>query len=462
MKKWAIAVLTASLLIALLFTGCTEKPPAASAPTPTPTESVPTPALPEVPVNSEQSLETYGSLTLEEQFEHHSIGRLCSVAASSATPGDDYYEKLRAYVVAYMEGGGIVLPDGFTVSHDPGTPLYYSAEQKKEAGIPPAKVYLTNFNTPEGEDSVFASILELESDYLKGEDFPTYIARAVLTPQSPKSTELFFSDVDGDGSLDYALRFYLADAPEESSECYFIRLKDRRFEAESVTLEAWLGAKTGYEQYTSSYVMRLNVKAGTNLTAQALEHYNALSKGASRGKTEVDGLYAGAAALTVKPSYSGGVSSWALSLTTPEGVLAGGFDAEGGQYDVNMACIDLTGDGKEEIIFSIVPMEGAGGELHVFTEREGALREMLTICNGNPTQKQAQYADSYFLIPDGFTYVGDAQRGDYMNRYLRATCISTEGINLLRIAAEEGGATAQTYLWWDGTGFEVVYQVVFQ
>lgn len=467
MKKNVVITLFAVLL--LLLAGCApeEKPPApTSIPTPTP---APTFAMPEVPANTEEGMEAYASLSTEEQMAYHSIGRLV-YSAAHISPGADYYEAIRAYVTKFMQDGGAQLPEGFTVSDDPGTALYFPGDEEGKSA-PAAKFYATDFHAPEDGERVFASILELESGYLDGEDFPRYIARAVLVASAPKDTEYFAYDADGDGSLDYAFRFYVSGVPYEQSEseCYIVHLKNWRFQVEPVTAEAWAEAKKGYDRNNAAYNMRQNVKKGVNLRATSLDAYNSLTKPfrgeGTRGTARIGGLYGGEASLTVDFLYRGGASSWTLALNTPGGVFLGGLQAEGtSYYTANIGCVDLTGDGREEIIFHVEAHEGAGSneELHVFTQSDGAIKEILTVCDGNPEEKQTQYASSYFLIPNGFTYKNGAKHGDFESNYTRATCITTEGINVLRITSEIGDQTAQTYLWYNGEKFETVYQVVFK
>ncbi len=469
-NRFVLCALFAALL--LVLTGCAaennvgEATPSAS-PTPGPTF-----AMPELPANTEEALVQYDSLSLDEQLACHSIGRLVHLAAED-NPGTDYYETIRTYITSYMASGGVTLPEGFTVSQDGGTELYLEGDTQGESA-PSAKFYITNFNSPEGGESVIASVIELESDYLAGDDFPRYIARTVLTPQSPKSTENFLFDADGDGSLDYAFRFYVPNTEydQSQSECYIIHLKDWRFEMQSVTPETWAEAKKGYEHYCAVYAMRENVKKGVNLLAQSFEHPSVLLtpyKGSgSRGTYTVNDLYevqGETGTFTVKYLYEGGVSTWQLSLALSEQTLEGGFSAgaaDAAMYETGLLCVDLTEDGKEEIILSVMP-QGAttGGELHVFSERDGVLKEILTVCDGNPEQKQAQYKDSYFVIPDGYVHKDGVSVFGLNNVYTRATCISTSGLKVLRITAERGSTTAQTYLWWNGEAFEIVYQAAF-
>ena len=469
-NRFALCALVAAFL--LVLTGCAAENNVGEA---TPTEP-PTPgpafAMPELPANTEESLVTYDSLTLDEQLACHSIGRLVHLAAED-DPGTDYYEAIRTYITSYMAAGGVTLPEGFTVSEDDGTELYLQGDAQGESA-PAAKFYITNFNAPEGGESVIASVIELESDYLAGDDFPRYIARAVLTPQSPKSTESFLFDVDGDGSLDYAFRFYVPNTEydQSQSECYIIHLKDWRFEAQGVTPEAWAEAKKGYEHYCAVYAMRENVKKGINLLAESFEHPSTLltpyNGSGSRGTYMVNGLYEAqgeAGTFTVKYLYEDGISTWELSLALSQQTLEGGFSAGAAGaalYETGLLCVDLTEDGKEEIILSVMPQGGTtGGELHVFSERDGMLKEILTVCDGNPEQKQAQYEGSYFLIANDYVHKDGVAVSGLNNVYTRATCISTSGLKVLRITAEGNGTTAQTYLWWNGEAFEVVYQAAF-
>ncbi|MEN6471751.1 MAG: hypothetical protein ABFC62_09825 [Clostridiaceae bacterium] len=466
MKKRYPFAAASAVALALLFAGCAgarvERVPT-PAPTPTPAAF----AMPAVPANTEESFQSYGTLTLEEQLKCHSIGRLVYTAAHSE-PGADYYEAVRAYVIAYMAEGGVELPEGFTVSDDSGTALYFEGDAEGESA-PAARFYVTDFNAAQNDRSVLASVLELESDYLSGEDFPRYIARAVLVPESPKSEEHFPFDADHDGSLDYAFRFYLPDvAYEESqSECYIVRLEDWRFVQERVTPEAWAAAKEGYASYGEAYAMRENVKKGVNLSALSLEHALSLEtpytgKG-GKGVYTVKNLFlptGETAALTIKYLYENGASRWELSLDAPGGALTGGFGAGAFYYETSVLCTDLTGDGGEEVILSVMPRDGggAGGELHVFTARSGALEEILTICDGDPAEAQAKYAASYLVVPDGFTYADGTSAPGFQGVYTRATGISTAGFKLIRVTAERGGVIAQTYLWWNGDSFEIVRQ----
>ena len=213
--------------------------------------------------------------------------------------------------------------------------------------------------------------------------------------------------------------------------------------------------------------MRENVKKGVNLSALSLEYGSArdtpYAGRAGKGSFTVEGAFlseAETAVLTVTYLYENGVSAWELSLEGPDGVLVGGFRADAGLYGTSMLCADLTGDGVKEIMLCVLPQDGggAGGELHVFTARNGALEELLTICDGNPAEAQARYADSYFLIPDGYTYADGAKATGFQGMYTRATGISTAGFNLLRVTAERDGVTAQAYLWWNGDAFESVWQ----
>ncbi len=452
-----------TLILAFLFllAGCAPEDDGPSVSTPAPTPTPPAFKIPSVPANTEESVANYGSLTVEEQLKHHSIAHLVRSVAY-ASPGEEYYEAVRTYIIAYMGEGGVSLPEGFTVSAPDGVPLYVEGDTQGE-DAPSAQFFITSFNMPEGEGHVLASVLELESGYLSGAELPRYIARAVLVPESPKSTEYFLCDTDADGSLDYAFRFYTPGVPYEQSEseCYIVHLNDWRFTAESVTDTAWAQFKAGYERFAADYTMRENVKKGVNLTALTPERCSKLSKNGKNGTVKLDKLYADTAELTVGYTYKNGVSQWELSLECPDGVLTGGFSADGATYhDTSIACADLTGDGKEEFLFSVIPHEAlnAGGELHVFTRSDGTLKEIFTVCDGNPPRKQAQYASSYFLIPGGFTYSDGTAAGGFSDIYTRAACISTAGFNLLRITADKGEKSAHTYLWWNGESFEVIAQ----
>ena len=220
------------------------------------------------------------------------------------------------------------------------------------------------------------------------------------------------------------------------------------------------------------YAMRENVKKGINLMAESFEHPSVLLtpyKGSgSRGTYTVNDLYEAqgeAGTFTAKYLYEGGVSTWELSLALSQQTLEGGFSAgaaDAAMYGTGLLCVDLTEDGKEEIILSVMPQGGTtGGELHVFSERDGMLKEILTVCDGNPVQKQAQYEGSYFLIGNDYVYKDGVAVSGLNNVYTRATCISTSGLKVLRITAEGSGTTAQTYLWWNGEAFEIVYQAAF-
>ena len=151
---------------------------------------------------------------------------------------------------------------------------------------------------------------------------------------------------------------------------------------------------------------------------------------------------------------------WELSLDAPGAALTGGFACGAGYYETSVLCADLTDDGGEEIILSVMPRDGGGmgGELHVFTARNNALEEILTVCDGDPAEAQAKYAASYFVAPDGFTYADGEQAYGFGGVYTRATGISTAGFKLLRVTAERDGISAQTYLWWNGDSFEIVWQ----
>jgi hypothetical protein len=461
MRNDRFALYALILALLLLFTGCVPEDNGPSVSTPIPTPTPPAFLMPSVPANTEKSVAAYPSLTMEEQIVSQSIAHLIQTV-TDASPGEKYYETVRAYITAYMASGGVTLPEGFTVSASEGVPLYVEGDTEGE-DTPSAQFFITNFNAPEGNEHVLSTVLELESGYLSGSDFPRYIARAVLVANHPKSTEYFLNDTDGDGSLDYAFRFYTPGVPyeESESECYIVHLSEWRFTAESVTCEAWAEAKAEYERFALDYTMRENVKKGINLTALTPERYSALSKNGKSGMVELDGLCANTAELAVQYTYKDGTSEWQLTLNGSEGVLTGGFTADGiTYYDTSIACVDLTGDGKEEFLFSIMPHEsaGSGGELHVFTQNDGALLEIFTVCDGNPSQKQTQYASSYFSIPDKFTYSDGTIANGFSDMYSRAACISTAGVNLLRITADKGQESAHTYLWWNGENFEVIAQ----
>jgi len=458
MRNDRYALFAFILTLLLLLSGCAPADDGPSITTPIPTPTPPAFPMPTVPANTEESVGAYPTLTIEEQFQCHSIAHLIQTV-TNASPGEEYYETVRAYITAYMRAGGMSLPDGFTVSASEGVPLYVEGDTEGE-DIPSAQFFVTSFNAPEGNEHVFSTVLELESGYLSGSEFPRYIARAVLVAKSPKSTEYFLYDTDGDSSLDYAFRFYTPGVPyeESESECYIVHLSEWRFTAEPVTSEAWAEAKVEYERFAAEYNMRENVKKGINLTMLTPERYTKLSKNGKSGTVELD---LDTAQLTVNYTFKNGTSEWALTLNGTEGALSGGFTADGiTYYDTGIACMDLTGDGKEELLFSVIPheTEGSGGELHVFTQDGGALLEIFTVCDGNPSQKQAQYASSYFSIPDKFTYSDGTKANGFSNMYTRAACISTVGFNLLRITADKGQESAHTYLWWNGESFEVVAQ----
>lgn len=447
------------LMLLLVFTGCVAEDSGPSVPTPIPTPTPPAFKMPSVPANTEESVEIYPSLTMEEQIATHSIAHLIQTV-TNASPGEEYYEAVRAYIITFMAEGGVTLPEGFTVSASEGMPLYVDGDTVGE-NTPSAQFFATSFNAPEGDKHVLSTVLELESGYIVGSQFPRYIARAVLVAKSPKSTEYFLHDTDNDGSLDYAFRYYIPGVPyeESESECYVIHLNEWRFTAEPVSTEAWYKSKAEYERFAAEYSMRENVKKGINMTVLIPERYLKLSKNGKNGAVEID---LNTEELTVNYTCKNNTSTWELVLEGSDGILSGGFTADNMTYfDTSIGVMDLTGDGKKEILLSVVPFEAvSGGELHVFTQDNSALVEILTVCDGNPSQKQTQYAASYFNIPDSFTYSDGTAASGFSNMYTRAACVSASGINLLRITADKGQESAHTYLWWNGGTFEVVAQKV--
>jgi hypothetical protein len=118
-----------------------------------------------------------------------------------------------------------------------------------------------------------------------------------------------------------------------------------------------------------------------------------------------------------------------LTLDWPEGTTLKGTIRAAGDcaYRTLFAAVDLTGDYKEDFVFLLVPV-GAdvaqGGELHVLSERDGALVEILALYNDGSGGTGFQNAD--------------------------VACIA--GINLLRIKKDLSDKIDFVYLWYNRAG----------
>lgn len=256
-------MLTLSLLFTLLLTGCGPLLGPASTPeadltaaggaVADPSPSMPGGSQPEptptAPLDIDEFMNRYNAMTWDEQFSYHSIGFLYFDALY--TPEDfrenqEAYGKAEiAYVKAYMEGNGIDLPEDVLISSiAEGDPFY-------EQGKVTAKLYVTEFGEREMPDTInpIATLVELESDYLRDEDFPQRIARIILVPDIPgKRLDIKYLGDDQNGPPDKLVaRFYIPHVPLEESDsaCYILKIENDSFVKQAIGLEEWIGL-SGY------------------------------------------------------------------------------------------------------------------------------------------------------------------------------------------------------------------------
>ncbi|HOG00692.1 MAG TPA: M56 family metallopeptidase [Clostridia bacterium] len=456
----AVAVLLAAGMFALAACGSAgEGKAAGGSPAATVTPAVtlreaalqtPRPSVARVPLNDEETVARYPGMSEREQLARYAWGQLALRAQEAEYQLDDYTPQqesaARAYVFSRLREAGIAVPEDARLEPyaqsmagevlAPGThvPTELCVYATGIAGAPRA----------DGDDPsavTEAVIFELAEGALYGADpqqaMPRYLSRAVLASSEPCRWDYYCFDADGDGAQEYYVGFYRYRGNDVLyGDCYRLTQTADAFAVEPIGGEAFRAL--GVESRAAAQEQRMR----RIIAEEGRGGYTVQTLGELIGERDLDcdlvvselyGMVSYTQSARLRITYrfdaQSGVSAWELTLDWPEGTTLSGSIKAGMRcaYRTLFAAVDLTGDYKEDFIFLLVPVgadAAQGGELHVLSERDGALAEILTLRN-------------------------DGARGAGFRNADVARCA---GLNLLRIEKDPSDQIDFVCLWYNRNG----------
>ncbi len=439
------------------------------------------------PINTEESAARYGLMSEREQLACYPWGMLSQrvegaradtigpFADSSYTPQQQ--EAARHYVLDGFEKAGIALPDDARIATDTAGFQDSFDLMQPDGSFLPAKVFTTALitdaaATEENPSAITAAVaLELTEDIVTGGDpyqeLPRYVTRAVLAPEKPSHCDYFRCDIDGDGVWEYYVGFYrYSDNGVIYDNCYALMQRGDVFDIRLLNREEYLTVWKRNNEYWSEHWMRKGIldTDGYGFSVEELSFMEKLRTEGSytQGKLYMSVSHQQSATMNMNYRYdeASGASEWKLELAWPEGgTYAGSLKAFSYcAFVTRFAAADLTGDGKEELIVFIYPEMSntlVEAELHVFSEQDGTLKEILTFIGDSPERSSLVLPNNFRALTPG------ADAGGLSGWCQGVALIHPNSLTLLRIGAYSGQTTAYTYLWYNYNGqWEVIDQTV--